>query len=765
MRLTALVSRPLCLLTFSGPVNGVGQNSKHQLITRFGTVNGMGQSTEHELITRAALACDPPLSSSNGDCFEPLSIAQVAGQQRTAGAVGAPDADETTSAVAHCDDADYLDFAKYQLPGTYPRTRAEATQNLIDCIAHLSGRFDEGLTGAERLLGDKDNIIKRESDIERNNCVFFLGVSGRAKCDAIEGLGRALHGVQDFYSHSNWADNADPTETVSTANPPGLHLGAASPLFDLRSAMSPVGFTVPPDLSTGCFILGIPPDLSGARDCIKQGRITHETLNKDKGDITAKPGVSIPPTSPITRAPKTPRGQITSGNNNFELAVQGAIAETRRQWADFRAGLAERYGPKRAGLMVCAMTKDYPWRDCSGRKVALVIDSSGSNQETDPSFLRVDAAKRFASTLMTADSAGLDNLPDLLAVITFTTDASVLYPLGDPATAVFDGIGADGGTYIAGGVSLAIEELTKDTMIPTQDHAGIIVFTDGQDPDTSALLSQLERAAELGIRVSLGFLSPPASPVQRRMKARSVRSRNLESVVYPRQVSGGSEPSESPPEVITAILKTGGFFGTINSAQAQAFFVDAVIARGSANINGISSSLGGPLFPGVTVSGLTPAIGEPEAIFTYHAAAGQNLTFETHVLTGPPLNVTLHNFANVSADSANLRTDAQGLAKIVYAAKENVSLELSVANSGIPGGNTTSGLFSVELKLPDLPGNSTCTVPAGTACNQVGESQCCGTGFITCESGVGYVFEDCLPKTACKPFHGTSGVYCARTRT
>ena len=759
MRFTILVLRLLYLLALSGSVNATDQHSEHQLVTRFGTVNGIGQSTEHELITRAALACDPPLSSSNGDCFEPLSIAQVAGQQRTAGAVGAPDADESTSAVAHCDDADYLDFAKYKLPGTYPRTRSEATQNLIDCIAHLSGRIDEGLTGAERLLDDKDNIIKSESDIERNNCVFFLGVSGRAKCDAIEGLGRALHGVQDFYSHSNWADNADASEQISIQNPPGLHLGAASPLFDLKSAMSPVGFTVPPDLSTGCFILGFPPDLSGARDCIKQGRITHETLNKDKGDITAKPGVSIPPTNPITRAPKTPRGQITSGTNNFELAVQGAIAETRRQWADFRAGLVERYGPKRAGLMVCAMTKDYPWQDCSGRKIALVIDSSGSNQETDPSFLRVDAAKQFANTLVTADSAGLDNRPDLVSVITFTTDASVIYPLGDPATAVFDGIGADGGTYIAGGVSLAIEELTKDTTISTQDHAGILVFTDGQDSDTSALLSQLDRAAQLGIRVSFGFLSPPASPVQRRMKARSVRTRNSEPAFYPRQVSGASEPSESPTELITAILKTGGFFGTINSAEAQASFVDGVIARGSTNINGISSSLGGPLFPGVTVYGLTPAIGEPQAIFTYHAAAGENLSIETHAITGPPLNVTLHN-VNVSADSAILRTDTQGLAKIVYAAKENVSLELAVANSGIASGNLTSGLFSVDLKVPGLPVNGTCKIPAGSACTKVGERKCCGTGFITCDFS-GYMFRECAPETACKPDNGSGGFSCA----
>jgi hypothetical protein len=37
----------------------------------------------------------------------------------------------------------------------------------------------------------------------------------RAKCQAIEGFGRALHGAQDFYSHSNWTDVADPNKPIS----------------------------------------------------------------------------------------------------------------------------------------------------------------------------------------------------------------------------------------------------------------------------------------------------------------------------------------------------------------------------------------------------------------------------------------------------------------------------------------------------------------------------------------------------------------------
>jgi pentatricopeptide repeat protein len=44
-------------------------------------------------------------------------------------------------------------------------------------------------------------------------------VENRAKCAALEGLGRVLHGAQDFYAHSNWADEADPTRAAS---PDGL---------------------------------------------------------------------------------------------------------------------------------------------------------------------------------------------------------------------------------------------------------------------------------------------------------------------------------------------------------------------------------------------------------------------------------------------------------------------------------------------------------------------------------------------------------------
>jgi len=52
--------------------------------------------------------------------------------------------------------------------------------------------------------------------------------------------------------------------------------------------------------------------------------------------------------------------------DNFAKAVSGAIAETRRQWQDYRSELTARYGEERAELMICSLTRDDPANDCGG---------------------------------------------------------------------------------------------------------------------------------------------------------------------------------------------------------------------------------------------------------------------------------------------------------------------------------------------------------------------------------------------------------------
>ena len=99
-----------------------------------------------------------------------------------------------------------------------------------------------------------------------------------------------MHGAQDFYAHSNWADEADPTRPVGDANPPGLNLPGPSPVLDLRAG-SPPG--MPPDLTTGCFV--VKDEVPGVAACAS--RVTHAALNKDRGLIDPATGRATGPTT------------------------------------------------------------------------------------------------------------------------------------------------------------------------------------------------------------------------------------------------------------------------------------------------------------------------------------------------------------------------------------------------------------------------------------------------------------------------------------
>lgn len=89
-----------------------------------------------------------------------------------------------------------------------------------------------------------------------------------------------------------------------------------------------------------------------------------------------------------------------------------------------------------------------------GRKIAIVLDSSGSMSWNDPSNLRIIAGKSLNSQLVPASAASGNIKADLVTVVDFDDEAQVIYPLGDPAGAdsSFDTIDSDGGTWIAGSV-------------------------------------------------------------------------------------------------------------------------------------------------------------------------------------------------------------------------------------------------------------------------------------------------------------------------
>ncbi|MFI0983601.1 hypothetical protein ACH4SP_42175 [Streptomyces sp. NPDC021093] len=309
--------------------------------TAFGTVPGR----EHSKVTRAALRC-PQSGTDRSHCFDPRSLDMLAGNGGPWnnpdfwGGVGKPDNPVSGSpAAAHCDNADYLD-PSHNAGNAYPQTRDQASAALLACVAHAREAFGRAVDGAQHML-DSNNQLKTGEEF------------GRAKRKVIDDWGWALHTVQDFYSHSNWADIAEPSEAPGTANPPGLNLPKPALFFNFLGP-GPTTSQIPRDLTTGCWYLSAP------ERC--RGRVRHGAtfngedrgLNKDTGDIDPNTGQ--------TTAPTSHRGKI---GQNFNQAVQLAVTDTRLQWVDLMQGLENRYAASGQGrLLACALTRDNPHTDC-----------------------------------------------------------------------------------------------------------------------------------------------------------------------------------------------------------------------------------------------------------------------------------------------------------------------------------------------------------------------------------------------------------------
>ncbi|MFI0409900.1 hypothetical protein [Actinomadura sp. 3N508] len=300
---------------------------------------------EHEKVTRAALACKDGQTpkSTNYECFESWSITQIAGSRGFFGGVGRPDrpnfltGSELENPAAHCDNADYLQ-PEHNGDKPYPRTRAQASEELLKCIRHLRDRFDSAAKQAGNGILHADGEISYSQTAGSCEDNVRPGDQRYAKCRVADLFGRLLHGVQDFASHSNWADQSKIGEPFSRNNPPGMLRTGVSPLLGMRWA-EPDPRDIPESLTTGCY----PSD-----EC--EGRVRHdEDLNKDSAIIDAN--------GKVTLDNPTPRGKI---GDNEQLAVTSAINDTRRQWSDLRAEIKERYGDERGDRIICSLTYDRP---------------------------------------------------------------------------------------------------------------------------------------------------------------------------------------------------------------------------------------------------------------------------------------------------------------------------------------------------------------------------------------------------------------------
>ena len=349
LRLGVVVSS---LIVLAVPDSGASFGTIHERIF-------FGQRSEHERITRAALTCRAIRTLPS--CFESRTLDELAGvtwrfkldltliEWGTFGAVGIPDmwVPLVEGEEAHCDNADYFAGGSYTA-----KARRKADAAFMACRSYIKERVEEAVTAAGKLVepgpGGVARIARDQIDLT-NRCIYvprsFQG--GRKKCGALKGIGRALHAVHDFYSHSNWADEADPRRSVGIDNPPGLNRTDRPTLLAFLLPDSAV--SIPSTLTTGCFEY---LELADVRYSCK-GRIRHKDLAKDKGLIDLDTGT--------TEDPSESRGKVRS---NFQKAVRGAVAESRRFWNDFRERLVQRYKQPRADVLICTLVRDDPVTWC-----------------------------------------------------------------------------------------------------------------------------------------------------------------------------------------------------------------------------------------------------------------------------------------------------------------------------------------------------------------------------------------------------------------
>jgi hypothetical protein len=333
---------------------------------RFGTLCGkLGQHCEHERVTFRALSCTTVSAPPVPHCFEPKSIGMLAGTESmvggTFGAVGMPDyppfglVTGPNADKAHCDNADWLDIEGYtRIDAMYPGKEG-AQKKLKECRENMYQLLQNAIDAAELLVTAQNEVVNAQAAIGVTNCDCDDRKASKflrdgpfvkyAKCKTLCYFGQLLHGSEDMYSHSNWADTEDTSQKISHTNPPGLNNKVIMPFLDLRKPTSEV--TVPDGLITGCFDLG-PGSIDGAGgNC--RNRVSHEALNKDKGDISK--------TANTISGAKTSRGKI---GKNFKHAVKVAVLDTRDKWATLIEGLTNKYGAQRADKMVCALSSDTP---------------------------------------------------------------------------------------------------------------------------------------------------------------------------------------------------------------------------------------------------------------------------------------------------------------------------------------------------------------------------------------------------------------------
>lgn len=664
-------------------------------VSTFGTINEpevVGQHCEHERITRAAFACPPGIRLSDGRCFEELSLHQLAGRSGpdghvgwgTNGAVGAPDMLDPVpeGPEAHCDNADFFDTNAYGLDAAYPRTRKDATEQLQTCTNHLRLRFLEGVDAADKIVDQDARIITPMVDISGSDCRFSfpelqMHYFSRGKCSAIEGFGRALHGIQDFYAHSNWADDATPPYNLT--NPPGLKLEGVPDFLDLR-AENNISDQVPHDLSTGCFggIMTDGPEGKaghplepGSLDCT--GRVTHHTLNKDNGIIDWITGKTT------KSGPNTPRSDVPG---NFERAVSAAIKDSRRQWRYFREQIRRTYGKERGNIMICSLIRDNPTQDCYGRRVAILQDALRNTSRIAEMQIPIQAWLRQEIEGTAHDEGPGEGVTPQNSTKSRGTSGQLGEEESDEEGHLIKSLHLKHGGLDVGGAFKALRH--NATKFPTNKTA-IIALTKTRNLYLDEQIAHVWHAGDEGIRVHLGLLPPPHSPSDE-----------------PDQDGEEAALSKAKEQdLITGVLRTGGTYSILHNEEAVSSFLDHVVSRGLTQYDNARDTA--TLLPaGISISDYVTPESEPRR-FSFDASELDNAIISVSPVT-PKLSLRV-SVRHVRRNAVVKELDVGLNGNATFRAELGIGdiprtdawFELEVAHiegSGLVG----SGLFEVSIE-------------------------------------------------------------------
>lgn len=356
--------------------------------------------------------------------------------------------------------------------------------------------------------------------------------------------------------------------------------------------------------------------------------------------------------------------------------------------------------------------------DNPGRFVSVVIDASGSQADNDPNNVRLKGAQQIIASLTPEGSATAANKADEIAVVSFTTSADVLYPLGNPGSEASDvaaSVSANGGTDVYLGLKAGLDQIAR-VGSSQLDRAGVVMFTDGlEDGVVGATewerkrqrLQVVAKAKAAGVRVSWGHLSFPKT---------STHGGGLLSDIWNIIFGGGVGRTtttiagpELDKELAAAVLATGGTVSVISSADAQISFVEQVLKNGITNNDGRCHGLdidqsGGPVKNNVTSLGLCSD--NANAVFTYTPSHSKEKLAVTIDLLSTANHVNLHATLENKFTGSKLKVtvDSASPTQILTAeAAPGENVEITLQPSGASADTCQYGVRLDTVPIDTIP--------------------------------------------------------------